>query len=160
MEKSKKIFCECKDCNHSGIINLDIKNFYKDIHNTIDKIKCSKCSSKNIDIFYDNVLVYSYSSRTECEICGNPIIEPRKNLTTSNMCCFCAQNEENNKTNIDLVSSNNTPKGYTIFKIDENTKRCPKCHSPLVRRRNNINNIEFYGCSNYPDCFYTETIKN
>lgn len=34
---------------------------------------------------------------------------------------------------------------------------CPKCKSPLVVRKSK--NGDFTGCTNYPECSYTQTIK-
>lgn len=35
---------------------------------------------------------------------------------------------------------------------------CPKCGSKLVKRNGKYG--EFYGCSNFPNCKYTRSIKN
>ena len=153
-----EIFCECQDCKHSA--NVDVESNLKDINNIIDKITCSKCSSKNINIFFQNVLIYSFSNRKECRICGKVIIEPRKNLTdNSDTCCACAQRIEEDSEKIFKTQNDDT---YTVikkFKIDKNTKRCPKCHAPLEVVWNKRTDSEFLGCSNYPDCQYSEPLK-
>ena len=154
-----EIVCECKNCNHSGTINLQYS--LKNIHTVIDKIKCSQCSSKNIELYYEDKLIYAYSNRTECAVCGNPIIEPRKNATNSDLCYLCAEDETENEnktkktTRTHHYASNKTK----VFQVDKNTKRCPKCHAPLEIRWNRKNNSEFYGCANYPACDYTEPLK-
>ena len=37
-------------------------------------------------------------------------------------------------------------------------KKCPRCDSPLSKRRAKESKNEFWGCSNYPLCRYTKTI--
>lgn len=37
-------------------------------------------------------------------------------------------------------------------------KMCPKCNSELIKKINSKTGINFYGCSNYPDCTYSENI--
>ena len=107
-----EIFCECQDCKHSA--NVDVESNLKDINNIIDKITCSKCSSKNINIFFQNVLIYSFSNRKECRICGKVIIEPRKNLTdNSDTCCACAQRIEEDSEKIYKTQNDDT---YTVIK--------------------------------------------
>lgn len=45
------------------------------------------------------------------------------------------------------------------IKIDESTdKTCPKCNKPLNIRFSKFG--KFYACSGYPECKYTESIKN
>ena len=45
------------------------------------------------------------------------------------------------------------------IKIDESTsKTCPKCNRPLNIRFSKFG--KFYACSGYPECKYTESIKN
>ncbi|HPU98184.1 MAG TPA: topoisomerase DNA-binding C4 zinc finger domain-containing protein [Candidatus Hydrogenedentes bacterium] len=44
----------------------------------------------------------------------------------------------------------------------DSQKVCPKCSSPLVKRtvKNGSNKgSTFWGCSNYPNCRYTENIN-
>jgi len=35
---------------------------------------------------------------------------------------------------------------------------CPDCSNLLSLRKNKSNNSEFFGCSQYPDCRYTESV--
>ena len=45
------------------------------------------------------------------------------------------------------------------IKIDESTdKTCPKCNKPLNLRFSRFG--KFYACTGYPECKYTESIKN
>lgn len=38
------------------------------------------------------------------------------------------------------------------------TKACPKCGQLLTIRRNRKDDSEFLGCTNYPECTYTEPL--
>lgn len=38
--------------------------------------------------------------------------------------------------------------------------KCSKCGQPMVKRRNKLKNNEFLGCSQYPKCNHTESIKS
>ncbi len=46
---------------------------------------------------------------------------------------------------------------HLIKKSTVRVKTCPKCGQALVRRRGKYG--EFWGCGGYPDCRYTENIK-
>lgn len=46
-------------------------------------------------------------------------------------------------------------KSPQYVKIEE-SGQCPECHSRLIRRSGK--NGPFLGCSNYPDCRYTQTL--
>jgi ssDNA-binding Zn-finger/Zn-ribbon topoisomerase 1 len=38
------------------------------------------------------------------------------------------------------------------------TKPCPKCGAPLVERTNRDTGAPFWGCSQYPQCAYTQPV--
>lgn len=53
------------------------------------------------------------------------------------------------------IQSNTTPK--SAKKENVKNRMCPKCNHELKVRQNKTGN-EFIGCSNYPNCKYTESI--
>lgn len=53
------------------------------------------------------------------------------------------------------IQSNTTPKSAKKENLKNRT--CPKCNNELKVRRSKTGN-EFIGCSNYPNCKYTESI--
>lgn len=38
------------------------------------------------------------------------------------------------------------------------TKTCPRCGQPLTVRRNRETHEEFFGCTSWPQCTYTEPL--
>lgn len=59
----------------------------------------------------------------------------------------------------DIVMKDRNTLSKWIIKINTDyskSKNCPICHNELVVRQSN--NGQFFGCSNYPKCKYTENI--
>ena len=42
------------------------------------------------------------------------------------------------------------------LKVQNNTRICPKCHLPMQRRNGRVG--EFWGCTGFPKCRYTENV--
>jgi helicase IV len=55
-----------------------------------------------------------------------------------------------------VVESYNTNSKNLLPK--KNKRICKKCGSYMIKRPNSITNKEFYGCSHYPKCNYTESL--
>jgi len=45
-----------------------------------------------------------------------------------------------------------------VVQLDKTIKTCPECGAALTVKRNRFGTL-FYGCSNYPQCHYTETMQ-
>ena len=45
------------------------------------------------------------------------------------------------------------------FSYISSIRGCPQCHSPLALRKAKENNKEFYGCTRFPLCRYSERVK-
>ena len=55
-----------------------------------------------------------------------------------------------------VVESYNTNSKNLLPK--KNKRICKKCGSYMTKRKNLKTNEEFYGCSHYPKCSYTESL--
>jgi DNA topoisomerase-1 len=84
-----------------------------------------------------------------CEHCGNPMISIRRKKSKPQVVCI--YNECPSKKN-GSSEKNGAKNGEKVDKL------CPKCQSPLVLRKSIYG--EFYGCSKFPKCRYTEKIKD
>ncbi|QHW38377.1 restriction endonuclease [Staphylococcus ursi] len=56
---------------------------------------------------------------------------------------------------INQINLNQTPKQIVTKNIDN--RHCPKCGGKMKMRKNKLGN-SFVGCSNYPNCMYTESL--
>jgi superfamily I DNA and/or RNA helicase len=97
-----------------------------------------------------NFIIWKSNKTTNCEINKNNLV----NLLTNNEIILT------NKTFLLDIKSNSfikeNPVTLHIESTDKEYKECPKCESELKERKGKFG--DFYGCSNFPDCNYTEKI--
>lgn len=135
--------CEikCPICNNC--INEDEKAF---------KCENYKWDYKTKKVTGCNFIIWKSNKTINCDINKNDLV----NLLTNNEMIL------NSKTfQLDIKSNNfikeNTDTIY-IEITDKEYKKCPKCESKLKERKGKFG--DFYGCSNFPDCKYTEKLFN
>lgn len=63
------------------------------------------------------------------------------------------------KKKLDVSKQKRAEKKPKIVKHGKEDKRCPECSSPLVIRKNRKTGKEFLGCSSFPKCKYTESLR-
>lgn len=99
-----------------------------------------------------------------CEACGFPIIKIIRKRKAQEICLNpnCPKKSSETKT-VDKNSQNkkNSETETKSKTVNENNNEtdliCPKCGKKLVKRKSIYG--EFYGCSGFPKCKYTQKIK-
>ena len=75
-------------------------------------------------------------------------------LTRTKNRCFILFDEK--RPSCFVVESYNTKSEDLL--AQKNKRICKKCGSYMTKRKNLKTNEEFYGCSHYPKCSYTESL--
>ncbi|MBU1850513.1 MAG: topoisomerase DNA-binding C4 zinc finger domain-containing protein, partial [Nanoarchaeota archaeon] len=91
---------------------------------------------------------YVKTSDNECEHCKHPtIVISRAKKQPQSVCINpnCPGKESNNEKE-EVLS-------------EKEGKKCPKCKDGTLKLRKSVYG-QFYGCSNYPKCRYTEKINS
>lgn len=97
-----------------------------------------------------NFIIWKSNKTTNCDINKDDLV----NLLTNNEIIL------NGRTFLLDIKNNNFIKENAntihIESTDEEYKECPQCEGELKVRKGKFG--DFYGCSNFPDCTYTEKI--
>ena len=134
----------CLNCGHET--SKELPYDYKDINIVIKLFFCSKCRSKEIELYSLNGdLIYTSKHVVLCEDCENPIIEPRLKCVPDTKLCVLCQTGETIKNKINELEQEML-----------STSTCPWCGSFLIKRINSYTGEPFLGCSDYPHCTYTD----
>ena len=146
MKKSKGIQIICVDCKNNKYLNsatleneFGIENFAQ-VNLLYFKLRCSKCSKKNIEIFLNNKLLFERDNLKICKNCNLPISITRlQTLPETNVCGpHCV--EQINK------AAKYVPPAPTV----PNNKKVGKCGHRMEVRFGPYG--WFLGCSKYPNC--------
>jgi DNA topoisomerase-1 len=87
-----------------------------------------------------------------CPECGKPLVL-RKSKKSEFIACSGFPKCHYTRS----IDNPDAPKKETPVLTD---KICPKCGKNLFLRKGVKGKSDFYGCSNYPKCRYSESIKN
>ena len=90
-------------------------------------------------------------------------LDPNSAYANSVRCPKCQKGSlvEKTSSNGAFTCCSNSPFcDYRVpFQVSQDTKRCPRCGGFMTMRHNRKDGNDFWGCSNYPACSYTENIN-
>jgi len=81
-------------------------------------------------------------------------------LTRTKGTVFLLSDIHNKSPFIDEIIEDNKHEIFFLNDKHIQLQNCPKCITGFLKKRENSNNKDFYGCSNYPRCKFTENVYN
>jgi len=162
VNRLKTIKLCCHECSYSGELSYDFLNkklgaednlSLQNIGELVDQFLCSKCKSKNFELFDDNSeMLFDTKNNVTCELCDLPIPFPRLSSQPGIRRCVSCQNS-NEQISSDIKFPE-VPQGMR--------GKCPSCQEKrlkgiVVIYQNRSDKSFFLGCSSFPSCRWSSS---